>query len=247
MNPELAGGRDLVTQWVLETPEAERVRSLLPSTQDILELCETDASLQQRLVETGLSKMQVAKELFHREWLRATLDEATKGIEAPAPGELLAYYQRHADQWVVPEKRELHHILVTVQDGYPENTETAAKARIEGVIEALEAGAQFAEMARQVSECPTALDGGALGIIPRGKLFPELDEVAFALEVNQVSHAVRTEMGWHVLVCRNVEPSRYQSFEEVAPQLATLLLKHRRVAAQKRWVSRVTEMRRHAG
>lgn len=246
MSGQTVDERDLVAQWVLETPEALRVKDTLPSTEAIIELCETDESLRRRLVETGVSKFDVARELLRTEWLRATLEEASRDVAEPLRDEVQRYYARHAGQWIVPERRKLSHILITVQDQYVENTQPAALRRIHDVRLAIEHGAKFDAMARKVSECPTALEGGELGLVPRGQLFPELDTVAFCLESGQVSEPVRTEMGYHLVWCQEIVPERYQSFEEVEPELSQSIAKRRKIAVQKQWVARISEARRHA-
>jgi len=61
---------------------------------------------------------------------------------------------------------------------------------------------KFADLALKHSECPTALQGGVLGIVPRGKLYPELDAVLFSLKVGAVSDIVESEIGFHLLLCK---------------------------------------------
>lgn len=238
--------RELVAKWVLESPEAMRVKDTLPSTEAVLELCDTDDGLRQKLAETGVSKFDVARELIRNEWLRATLDEVSRNVEAPKRAELQQFYARHTERWLVPERRKLSHILITVQSQYAENTESAALLRINDVRTAIGAGAPFEAMARRVSECPTALTGGELGFISRGQLFPELDAAAFELRVMELSRPVRTEMGYHLVWCQEIVAERYQSFDEVEAALSESLAKRRRTAVQKQWVARVSEARRHA-
>ena len=57
---------------------------------------------------------------------------------------------------------------------------------------------KFAELALKHSECPTALQGGVLGIVPRGKLYPELDAVLFSIKAGEVSEIVESEIGFHL-------------------------------------------------
>jgi peptidyl-prolyl cis-trans isomerase C len=238
--------RQLLTEWLLETPEAERVRPSLPTRETLLKLFMDDPELQRRLAGTGVSEADAARELYRNEWLRATLDEAAKAARPPERDEVERFYRQYPERWRLPERRNLAHILVTVQDAYPENREPQAGLRIQQAALDIRRGAAFADVARRVSECPSGLEGGGLGTLPRGRLFPELDEVAFALMVGELSEPVRSTLGWHLIQCREVLPEAYQSFEEVAEQLAEALLKRRRVATQKQWVAKVTESRRYA-
>jgi peptidyl-prolyl cis-trans isomerase C len=68
----------------------------------------------------------------------------------------------------------------------------ALKSEIEG-------GADFAEIARQHSNCPSAQRGGDLGTFGRGMMVPEFDEVVFSAEVGTVQGPVQTQFGYHLI------------------------------------------------
>ena len=60
-------------------------------------------------------------------------------------------------------------------------------------------GADFADIAKEHSQCPSGRDGGALGEFGRGQMVPEFDEVVFTGEVNVVHGPVQTQFGFHLL------------------------------------------------
>ena len=61
-------------------------------------------------------------------------------------------------------------------------------------------GRDFAEVAREVSKCPSGAKGGDLGYFGRGRMVPQFDKAAFELPVNQLSEPIQTQFGWHLLV-----------------------------------------------
>ena len=63
----------------------------------------------------------------------------------------------------------------------------------------IEGGADFAEMARQHSSCPSGQRGGELGEFGRGQMVPEFDEVVFSAPVGQVQGPVQTQFGYHLI------------------------------------------------
>lgn len=63
----------------------------------------------------------------------------------------------------------------------------------------IEAGADFAEMARQHSSCPSSRQGGELGEFGRGQMVREFDEVVFTGELNKVHGPVKTQFGYHLI------------------------------------------------
>jgi peptidyl-prolyl cis-trans isomerase C len=66
------------------------------------------------------------------------------------------------------------------------------KAEIEG-------GADFADVARQHSSCPSGRQGGELGTFGPGQMVKEFDEVVFSGELNTVLGPVKTQFGYHLL------------------------------------------------
>lgn len=68
----------------------------------------------------------------------------------------------------------------------------ALKADIEG-------GADFADLAKAHSDCPSGEEGGDLGHFGRGQMVPEFEEAAFNMDVGDLSDVVETGFGYHLL------------------------------------------------
>ena len=63
----------------------------------------------------------------------------------------------------------------------------------------IEDGADFAEVAREHSSCPSGQKGGALGEFGPGQMVKEFDEVVFSADLNKVQGPVKTQFGYHLL------------------------------------------------
>ncbi len=63
----------------------------------------------------------------------------------------------------------------------------------------IEGGADFADVAREHSSCPSGRDGGALGEFGPGQMVKEFDDVVFSGELNVVHGPVKTQFGYHLL------------------------------------------------
>jgi len=63
----------------------------------------------------------------------------------------------------------------------------------------IEEGADFAEMAKQYSSCPSKAQGGDLGSFGPGQMVPEFDKVVFSAPLNTVQGPVKTQFGYHLL------------------------------------------------
>ncbi len=60
-------------------------------------------------------------------------------------------------------------------------------------------GADFAELAKQHSSCPSGRDGGALGTFSPGQMVKEFDQVVFSAPVGVVQGPVKTQFGYHLV------------------------------------------------
>ncbi len=79
------------------------------------------------------------------------------------------------------------HILVS-----SEQEAKDAKTRIDG-------GEDFAQVAKECSQCPSGQSGGDLGFFGKGMMVPEFEKAAFGSSVNQVSEPVKTQFGYHLI------------------------------------------------
>ena len=87
----------------------------------------------------------------------------------------------------MPNEVHCSHILV--------KTEKEAKA----VLERLQKGEKFANIAKEISLCPSKKKGGDLGTFGRGTMVKEFEKAAFALEKGQISPITKTKYGYHVV------------------------------------------------
>ena len=63
----------------------------------------------------------------------------------------------------------------------------------------IENGADFVQIAKEHSKCPSGKNGGSLGEFTPGRMVKEFDEVVFSAEVNKVQGPVKTEFGYHLI------------------------------------------------
>ena len=94
------------------------------------------------------------------------------------------------------------HILL-MYAGSERSTATRSKdealQQINALKDAIADGADFGELARENSDCPSGGDGGDLGSFGRGMMVPEFDTAVFAMEVGDTSDVVETAFGYHLI------------------------------------------------
>ncbi len=94
----------------------------------------------------------------------------------------------------------LRHILLRLPSDASEATVDSVRRLAERLYARLQAGADFVELARSYSDDPSsARRGGDMGWVPRGRLVPEVEELAFNLEPGTISEPVRTGFGYHIV------------------------------------------------
>ena len=101
---------------------------------------------------------------------RLYLDQMSKDLPAPTDAEAKAFYETNKAQYATPESVHLHHILV------------ASEKEAKDAMDKLKKGEKFADLASQISICPSKLKGGNLEWLPKGSLVPEIEEVAFSMK-----------------------------------------------------------------
>jgi peptidyl-prolyl cis-trans isomerase D len=133
---------------------------------------------------------------------------------------LHALYDEQADQYITEEQRRARHILVSIPPDADEQTVAEARERALGILERLEEGEDFAEVAKVESDDPgSATSGGDLGFFGRGVMTDAFDAAAFALEKGARSDLVRSPFGFHIIEITDIRPEVVKSFAEVRDQL----------------------------
>ncbi|MEM6464312.1 MAG: peptidylprolyl isomerase, partial [Pseudomonadota bacterium] len=96
------------------------------------------------------------------------------------------------------------------------------------VIAELDAGKDFIELAKEKSTGPSGPQGGDLGFFTRGRMVPEFEEAAFALEPGSYSkEPVKTQFGWHVIKVEEKRDTPPPEFAQVADQIRRVLLQEK--------------------
>lgn len=155
--------------------------------------------------------------------IEALLDlEVTPAV--PSEEELRRFYEAQPSRFCTPDLFEASHILIEPEgDGTDAWAEAEAQAR--AIIEEIgDDAAAFAEVARELSACPSAHQDGSLGQVRRGELLPDVENAIVALEGGKTrSQPVRSRYGWHVIrLARRIE-GHVLPFEMVKDKIAQML------------------------
>lgn len=131
------------------------------------------------------------------------------------------YYNEHKGEFEVLKAR---HILIRVKGapsqapvGKPELTDEEALAKAQAIRKRLEAGEDFATVAKAESDdAGSVASGGDLGQFGRGMMVPPFEQAAFAAKVGEVTEPVKSPFGYHLI---KVESHSQKTLAEVRPEI----------------------------
>lgn len=161
-------------------------------------------SLQRTLRQQGTSETDVRSRIREKLKLQKYLDEEIGKIEV-SDSEARQYFERNRSEYERPQQVRARHILV--------RDDTGAQERLDRVREALAGDSTFEEVARALSEGPSARKGGDLGYVSRDRMADAFAEAAFALDTGTISEPVKTRFGYHFIRVDDRRDTRPADFE----------------------------------
>lgn len=126
--------------------------------------------------------------------------------------EVSEYYEQNKDSFTEKEQVHLYNILLKTEE------------EAQNVLQQLIAGGDFNAITIEKSTGPSAAQGGDLGYLSKGSLIPEIEEVIFALEIEELSEVVKTDFGFHIFKITDKKPETVIALEEVKEEIIQTLL-----------------------
>ena len=124
--------------------------------------------------------------------------------------EVELFYRTHFNDYSAPEGLRARHILISPTGPGPE-ADRIARERADSLLRVLRAGADFAAVAKQVSDDPATRPlGGDLGQFGRGAMLQAFERAAFLMKAGELSEPVRTVEGYHIIQCVEHVPAYAQ-------------------------------------
>lgn len=130
------------------------------------------------------------------------------------------FYDNHPDLFQQQQQVRASHILIKLA---PDADEAAKKAAMEKVVQVqkrLKDGEDFATVAKELSEGPSAGNGGDLGFFDKGKMVKPFEDAVFTMKVGDVSDTVQTQFGYHIIKVTGEKPARKLPYDEVKADIA---------------------------
>jgi len=136
-----------------------------------------------------------------------------------SPEEIRRYFEAHADDYTMAQRVRVRMITIVVPAAASADRLARAEVLVRSLHARIEAGEDFAALARAYSQGPGAADGGDLGFFERGQMVKQLEDVAFRLKAGTLSQPIRSAAGFHLMKIEEREGSTPQPFAAVKEQI----------------------------
>jgi peptidyl-prolyl cis-trans isomerase C len=176
---------------------------------------DTRGGFEKYLKLRNLTMEDVRRSLRARVYVDAYLKK--KGLLEPPISEdrIRDTYERYPGSYSREETIKVSHILIAVDGTADDEKKEQAKQKAEKIHKEILEGKDFAEMAKNHSECNSASGGGSLRYIKSGYMPEEFSRVAFAMEKDAVSEVVKTKFGYHIIKVFDKKSAGVTPFEEI--------------------------------
>jgi len=139
-----------------------------------------------QLKEQGLTEKQVRNDIRAQIVSEKIFEQVTRDVKV-TDAQIEEYYAKNKATYSQPESRDVRHILVKT------------KAKADDLYAQLQAGADFAALAKKFSEDTGSKANGGKLTISKGQTVAPFDQTAFQLKKNDISKPVKTEFGYHII------------------------------------------------
>jgi peptidyl-prolyl cis-trans isomerase C len=161
--------------------------------------------------------------------MQALIESQVSNTIAVSEKEIEKYFKTHQDEFRVPEKVKVSHILIKVDSSASAKVKEEKKAKAEEILARAKKGEDFSALAKQFSEdTKTKKKGGVVGLFAKGSKDPEFEKAAFNLKENEISDLVLSKEGYHIIKLLNKKEEKTKSLKEASSRIENKLKQKKR-------------------
>ncbi len=141
--------------------------------------------------------------------------------------EIKEYYEADREEFKKPKTVEARHILIKIDPDAASEVVEKKRAKIFDIMKMVEEGKNFAELAKEYSECPSKNKGGHLGTFKKEAMVKPFADKAFSMKAGEISEPVRTRFGWHIIKVEKVNEESITPLNEAVSEIRKKLTDER--------------------
>ncbi|MFA9497033.1 MAG: peptidylprolyl isomerase [Deltaproteobacteria bacterium] len=196
----------------------------------------SDEDLRLALAKDGLT-MEAYRNKIKEEILRTRLISLeVKSKIVITEEDIAAYYEKHLDMYGGKQKYHLRNILIIIPTFADENEKLEIRAKIDEILNELNAGESFETMARDYSESSTAPEGGDLGLFELDSLSPQLQKTIKGMKSGEFTPVLETDQGYQIFFLQEILKTPGKSLEDVSPEIQRILFEENADKKYQEWI-----------
>ncbi len=162
-----------------------------------------------------MTEGELKEEFTRRLMVKKMIDEVIASKIQITAQETRDFYDNNPNYFKAPERVRASHILVKVDPKATEAEKSAAHKKLEEIQKRALKGEDFATLAKESSDCPSASKGGDLDYFQRGQMVAPFEEAAFSLKTGEMSGIIETQFGYHLIKVVDKKESGVMVFDEI--------------------------------
>ena len=226
---QLVRAREL--QMAVSDEETDRQIDALKKQNQI-----SDEQLEQLLKSRGMTLDTYRQQIREGLLVTKVVNAEVRSRLIILDGELHEAYEARQENYRISGTQTVSHILFLLAERSSDEEVARRRVEADGVLRAIREGGDFAALAREHSEGPSAERGGLLGTFKADELLPGFDEATADLQPGEVSDVVRTRVGLHIIRLEDRQMDSFRPLEDVREELQNELLRDRTEAKYQEWL-----------
>ena len=184
---------------------------------DIIDMVDSFDDLEDSLTIKGMPANQIERLIRDKIIIKKYIQSLCSEDFSITEDELKQFYEGNKDFFFREPEVRASHILV--KGVGPESRDKILKMRSQ-----INTPEQFIQRSHSCSDCPSNAKCGDLGFFKKGQLLKEIDDVAFSLQINDISQPFKTQYGYHILMVTERREEGYIPFQQIKDGLKARLI-----------------------
>jgi len=192
------------------------------------------------LASQGLTVVDLKEKYREQIMIKKMVNREVRSRVSVTPIEIALFYEKNKDDFNLPAQVKVMTIMIRKSEADPESNTDSLK-KIKMIELKIAEGEDFAKLAREYSQDPSAVDGGDMGYIGKGQMMKKIDEVIFSLQPGEISETIETPVGYHVFKIVEVKEAGAESFDEARMQIENYLFQEKAKERFDEWMTNLKE------
>jgi peptidyl-prolyl cis-trans isomerase C len=224
-------GRELIYQEALSRGVLATADAVAAEIERLMKSFSSPEDFYATLEKAGINQADYQRMIRQDLTVNLLTEQEVADLPEPDAAQVEATYLAHPEQMKTPPRVRAGHILLKVREGERDAThrrmvELQQRCREE----------DFAELARDCSDCPSGARGGDLGYFKPGDMVKVFSETAFSQPIGVVGKIVESPFGFHLIKVTGREEGTPLTLEEAAPKIRQFIKGESVASHLKRWV-----------